>query len=109
MYTVYLQPQWLTTCCNGLEKQPECIKEAVQLLSRCVSPQFLDMYGTCLLGFLTDSYQKFHLVARAKFTGVAAPREGIHVEKHTPWTPIILVGNEPILEKEIGIHLAILT
>lgn len=67
-----------------------------------VSPQFLDMNGTVLLSLLIECYQKFHLVARSKFTGVTALGERIHVEKHTPRTPFILVCNKPVLEEQWG-------
>lgn len=65
-----------------------------------ISPQFLDMDGTVLLSLLIECYQKFHLVPRSKFTGVTALGERIHVEKHTPWAPFILICNEPILVEQ---------
>ena len=58
------------------------------------------MDGTALLSLLIERYQKFYLVPRSKFTGVTALGEGIHVEKDTPWTPLILICNEPILEEQ---------
>ena len=64
------------------------------------SPQLLHVYGARLLRLLTGGDQELHLVPRSKFTGVAAPREGIHVEKHTPRTPFTLVANKPILENK---------
>ena len=59
------------------------------------------MDGTGLLGLVTDTDEELHLIPRSKVTGVTAPCEGVHVEEYTPRAPIVLVANEPVLQKGI--------
>ena len=57
------------------------------------------MDGAGLLGLMTDTDKELHLIPRSKVTGVTAPCEGVHVEEYTPWAPLVLVANEPVLQR----------
>ena len=57
------------------------------------------MDGTGLLGLVTDTDKELHLIPRSKVTGVTAPCERVHVEEYTPRAPLVLVANEPILQR----------